>query len=545
MIIIGRKDFINLKRCFFIIKMSKISFYRKWRPQKFEDIIGQEPVIETLQGAIKKNKIAHAYIFSGPRGTGKTSTARILAKSLNCQSKIKPCNKCKICQEITNSNSLDVIELDAASHRGIEEIKEIISKINFAPSEGEYKIFIIDEAHMLTKEAFNVLLKTLEEPPAHAIFILATTEIHKIIPTIISRCQGLDFKKLNNEQIKKYLKMIVQKEKISIDENALEMLANAADGSLRDAASLLDQVASISDKKVTLENVQFSLGLVLTDEIINLCLSIIKNQPQIAIKIISQIADSGYDLNLFLKRIIDFLRRMYLIQLGSSEISLLENEAKFLHENSQQLSIFNLTKMIKILSDAESNISESYIPQLAIELAIIEMIQIFTDTDKKQNLQHLDNSKYQVAKNIPDLKTIKKTKQNFEKINKNQDKGQKTKISLKEITQKWLEFLAEVKQENHSLISLLSFTAPCKIKNHKIKIITKYKFSAQKLSEISKRRILETVFTNFYHVSARLEFDQVSQKTRELFDKQYQKIKELEQREEQELLENTKDVFGV
>src|SRR6266487_4300810 len=243
--------------------MASQSLYRKWRSQTFSDMVGQEPVIRTLKNALRDGKLAHAYLFTGPRGTGKTSIARLLAKTINCPDAKngEPCNICEQCREITAGNSFNVIEIDAASNRGIDSIRDLREKVMMPPSTGKYKVYVLDEAHMLTTEAFNALLKTLEEPPSYAIFVLATTDVHKMLPTVLSRCQRFDFKRITTRQIVEHLNFVAGQEHIQLERAAAELIARAAAGGMRDALSLLDQAIAYCGEDIALAQVQAMLGV--------------------------------------------------------------------------------------------------------------------------------------------------------------------------------------------------------------------------------------------------------------------------------------------
>ena len=297
--------------------MSELVLYRKYRPKRFVEFVGQEHVVKVLTSALVGGRLAHAYLFCGPRGVGKTTIARILAKAANCENRkdgnFEPCNKCAACQEINDGRSLDLIEIDAASNRGIDEIRELREGIKFAPTRLKYKVFIIDEVHQLTKEAFNALLKTLEEPPAHAIFILATTEIHKVPETIISRCQRFDFHKLILEKIIERLARIAKVEGVKITQPALEMIAANADGAMRDAESLLGQVMAMEDKDITLEEVKALLGATDISAAIEMVAYLIANDAKGAICFINKILNDGYDLEQFAKSLINYLRKVMIL----------------------------------------------------------------------------------------------------------------------------------------------------------------------------------------------------------------------------------------
>jgi len=297
-----------------IERMGSEVFYRKWRPQTLNEVLGQEPVTQTLRHAVEGGKIAHAYLFCGPRGTGKTSTARILAKAVNCpnQTEGQPCNTCDICRSITEGRALDVIEIDAASNRGIDEIRSLREKANYAPSIARYKVYIIDEVHMLTEAACNALLKTLEEPPGHVIFVLATTEAHKVIATIVSRCQRFNFHRLRQSEIMEKLGLICEREGIQIEPASLELIARAATGSLRDAENILQQMIAYYGNQIELDQVQAELGISRDSRVRQLAQCVVNRDVVAGLKVINSLNSDGVDLRQFNMGLVEYLRGLLL-----------------------------------------------------------------------------------------------------------------------------------------------------------------------------------------------------------------------------------------
>lgn len=370
--------------------------YRKYRPQRFSEIIGQEYIVQTLTNAITSGRFGHAYLFAGPRGCGKTTIARIFAKSVNCQNRgenqFEPCNHCFSCEEIINGRSMDLIEIDAASHRGIDEIKELRDGIKFTPSRLKYKVFILDEAHQLSRDAANALLKTLEEPPLHVIFILATTEIHKMLPTIISRCQRFDFRRLTVPEIVKRLEFIAEKEKAIIEKSALELIALNSGGSIRDAEGLLDQVLTFSGvseakRSVTSEDVKNLLGLIEVKIISDFCDLLCQKKVIPAIDFLQGIVDKGLDLQEFTKALINYFRQALILKIMASESNssslnpiiagLTKEECQKLNSQFYSFKESDIQKSIDLFLEAENKMRYSSIPQLPLELAVVEFCGIF------------------------------------------------------------------------------------------------------------------------------------------------------------------------
>ena len=356
--------------------MGYVALYREWRPQTFGEIVGQEHITRTLKNALAGNRVGHAYLFCGPRGTGKTSTAKVLAKALNCssrQSGAEPCNACSSCREIAAGSSMDVIEIDAASHRGIDEIRDLREKIGFLPTAGAYRVYIIDEVHMLTQEAFNALLKTLEEPPGHIVFILATTEPHKLPLTILSRCQRFDFHRVGLRPLLDRLQEVCRGAGLEVEEEALYSIARAADGGLRDALSILDQVAAFGEKRVTAKDVHDLLGTVREDVLDAAVAALQARDAAAALKIVHSLAEQGRDLRLFVRELLGRLRALLLLLVSrdlGEELSPREKE-KFAGE-AEALGQKRLQFLLDIFNRTEQEMRWSFSPRVLLEVALVQ-----------------------------------------------------------------------------------------------------------------------------------------------------------------------------
>lgn len=362
--------------------MNNVVLYRKYRPQKFSEVVGQEHVVKTLTNSILGNSISHAYLFTGPRGSGKTTIARLFAKAINCEKPqgAEPCNKCDSCLEIIGSRSIDLIEVDAASNTSVDNIRELIDGIKFAPVKSKYKIFIIDECHMLSKSAANALLKTLEEPPSHAVFLLATTEAHKMIPTIVSRCQRFDFKRLQVPEIMKKLEFISKKENTKFEDSALSLIAINSRGSFRDAESLLDQCMSFAGEAgiVKTQDIKDLLGIVEVGQIAGFVDYLIAKNTKEAVFSLNSMADNGIDLQEFAKTLVFYLRQALLLKINPGFLNLQNSglsaeELEKMKFQSAGLGQKDIQKMLELFIEAENRIKYSAVSQLPLELAIINI----------------------------------------------------------------------------------------------------------------------------------------------------------------------------
>ena len=372
-----------------MIIMINLVLYRKYRPKTFAEITGQEHVVQTLTNALSSHMVSHAYLFCGSRGTGKTTIARLLAKAVNCENRkegtAEPCNQCSSCNEINESRAIDLIEIDAASNRGVDEIRDLRDGIRFRPTKSKYKVFIIDESHQLTKEAANALLKTLEEPPSHAIFVLATTEIHKMIPTIVSRCQRFDFRKLTLPEIIRRLEIIAQKEKVKIERPALELIALNSGGSIRDAEGLLDQALTFAgtlgqEQLLKAENIKELLGMVDTKLVGELVDFICQKKGGEALDFLNKILEKGKDVQELTKALIHYLRQGLILKIAPDLqnpiiAGLAQEEQQKLQAQVAGFEEAELRRILKLFLEAENRMKYSSIPQLPLELAIIEALE--------------------------------------------------------------------------------------------------------------------------------------------------------------------------
>ncbi|MFO7318139.1 MAG: DNA polymerase III subunit gamma/tau [Limnochordia bacterium] len=360
--------------------LAYLSLYRKWRPQTFDDVVGQEHVVRTLKNALDARRVAHAYMFAGPRGTGKTTLARLLAKGLNCEKGPtgSPCNQCANCIRIAQGSSVDVIEIDGASNRGIDEIRDVRERVKFAPAEGEYKVYIIDEVHMLTTEAFNALLKVLEEPPRHVVFVFATTEPHRIPATIVSRCQKFDFRPLAPDEIVSHLRKVAEHEGVSVEAEALELLARHAGGGMRDALSYLDQCIAFGQGSVTQAVVAQALGVVESQRIEELAESLAAEDLGRCLLLVKEVADAGRDLRQFAADAVRYFRDLLVLTAapGSDRLVYLPAGARArAREMAGCFSLSRLVEIIEALGRAESDMRWASTPQLSLELALIQLLR--------------------------------------------------------------------------------------------------------------------------------------------------------------------------
>ena len=490
--------------------MEHQTLYRKWRPQTFEDIIGQKHIAQTLINAISLNRISHAYIFSGPRGVGKTTTARILAKSLNCENGPTPypCNKCERCIRITNGYSMDVIEIDGASNNGVDSIRELRNKVNFAPAEGKYRIYIIDEVHMLSTGAFNALLKTLEEPPLHVIFIFATTDPYKIPGTILSRCQWFNFRRISLEDIVAKLKMIAKDEKLNIDDKTLNIIARSSTGSMRDAESALDQIIAYCGKEITSQGVKEVLGIIEEEVFFEFIEAIIKNDTLKGIEIINRVSDLGEDASQFIKNLMEYVHNLSLAKVCQKEIlnlkGIFTEDKERLLKQSKTIQLEKVFNIVNHLAEAEKKMRYTRHPWILLEMLVLK----FT-AGENYSLKEVEEEKDEYSLGFSAKKDVsgsgKKSVETREEVplkKKTQDKvktEEDSSIQAKEafidldFNQAWTTILNKIKKTKMSVYSFIIANNLITIENNKLIIgfNKKYTFHKESLEKQNNKILLQ------------------------------------------------------
>jgi len=428
--------------------MAYTALYRKWRPLAFKQVVGQSHVVKTLKNALSSGRISHAYLFSGPRGTGKTSMAKILAKAVNCLNlqEGEPCNHCLNCERINQGNSLDILEIDAASNRGIDEIRDLREKVKLSPVEGRYKVYIIDEVHMLTTEAFNALLKTLEEPPAHVIFILATTEPHKIPLTILSRCQRFDFHRIPTDLIVKHLREILAQQNIQAEEEALYLVAKVASGGMRDALSLLDQCLASGTEKITVEQVSSIAGIVSEDFLYDFAQGIGQGDEVKCLTMLQNVLAEGKEVKQLLADLLSYFRNLLLLQLGqgAEELVVVPQDAlQKIKEQSKNFSKENILQAIKILAAAENEIKWSSQSQVLFEITLLRLIESLRSAAGKSEV--VQTAQPEVPKVTIQAKS-QPSRQEKTVAQVQPAEPENTALSIKEVQAKWDKILEVVRK---------------------------------------------------------------------------------------------------
>lgn len=506
--------------------MSYLVLARKWRPQNFEEVIGQHHITKTLQNAIANDRVAHAFLFAGARGVGKTSMARILAKALDCQEGTKPvpCNRCENCREISSGNSMDVLEIDGASNRGINEIRELRENVKYAPAKSAFKIFIIDEVHMLTPEAFNALLKTLEEPPPRVIFILATTEPHKIPLTILSRCQRFDFKRIPQKQIFQRLKEIVSHEGVEGSDEGLQLMAREAKGSLRDAQSLLDQTISFAGKKIKDEDVKEVLGVLDSAILFEISAAIAREDIRKCLDIVDNIYTFGYDIRRFCRELLEHLRNLMVVKIGGDPKQLTDLQGKEIEDlvaQSEEFSLEQIHRLFTILLKSEQEISRSPFPKVIMELALVKMATLRPLVPLDEMMDRLNKLESSLRGYASDMTTgemgeeegpgsqagvspisVAKGEEIHLDSAKQMGREDPQKADLEE---NWAKLIDYIKAQNPILGSLLRYGRLLRLDDEKIEIgFEKDSFYLEKMSEEGNRKQCEEVCRNFLKKELRL-----------------------------------------
>jgi DNA polymerase-3 subunit gamma/tau len=470
--------------------MAYLVIARKYRPKNFSEIVGQEHITQTLINAINDNRVAHAYLFSGPRGVGKTTTARVLSKSLNCEQgpTVTPCNSCSNCKEIDESINLDVLEIDGASNRGIEEIRTLQENTRYAPGRGKYKIYIIDEVHMLTKHAFNALLKTLEEPPKHVIFIFATTEPHKVPMTVLSRCQRFNFRRLRVPEIEKRLQGIAQKEKIDIDESALRLIARQADGSLRDGESMLDQLFTYAEKAITADEVRQVYGFVEDELYYALTDAVHQKDENSILTVIDTVFNRGYDMEEFISGYMKHLRKLFLLKHGVELSDLSGAEQTESDKRKGYFTGFLLLQMLNRLSQLMRKMKNSAISRILLEIELLILAKMGDTVELSELVNRIEQIKECSPQLVEEEQVPYVAAENSEPI------GENPSPSLKTL---WKRMISKIEGEKRPLAGMLCNADPLSLENNVLKVSIQgpNSFFHEQIEQNGGRELIEKILS--------------------------------------------------
>lgn len=516
-----------------MIQLAYTALYREWRPKTFTDVVGQEHITITLKNQIKNHRIAHAYLLCGTRGTGKTSTAKIFSKAVNCLNLQdgEPCNECEMCQKINSGLSIDVIEMDAASKRRLEDIKDVIENVKYPPQEGKYKVYIMDEVHMLTQEAVNAFLKTLEEPPSNVIFILATTDPQKLPVTILSRCQKFDFRRIKSSSVFDRLRNIVKDQGVFADDKSLSLISRMSDGAMRDALSILDQAISMGEGKVEYNGVVTMLGLVSNENLLKLTESIIEKSVEASMRTIDDIVFSGKDIYTFIRDMITHMRNLLMVKVSQNPEEILdmsEENLNFIKEQAQKIRIEEIMRNIRILQDAEEQSKWTKQSRIYLELAVIKMCKIEYDTSKEVMLSRLNRLeealkdgeiKVSCERIIPKSVnrevsqksegTIKKEVKADETIQPIKGENIYSKVSLDIVKKSWKDILEAFKARRQMvLFAALTTGEVVKCENGIITIRYEkdYGFHKQRLEREENKKIVEDIFSELLKEKLKIQY---------------------------------------
>lgn len=505
------------------------ALYREWRPKTFAEVVGQKHVTITLKNQVKEDRIAHAYLLCGTRGTGKTSTAKIFSKAVNCLNSQngEPCNECEMCKKINSGLAIDVTELDAASHNGVEDIRNIIDDVQYPPHEAKFKVYIIDEVHMLSMGAVNAFLKTLEEPPKNVMFILATTDPQRLPITILSRCQRFDFKRIKKDDIFQLLRDIVTKQGVFADDESLNLIARISDGAMRDALSILDQAISTGDGKVNYDDMINMLGLVTNEYLIKITAALIEKDAGNAMKTVEDIVFSGKDINIFIKDLIIHMRNLMIVKISKNPEEILDmsqENIKLIKEQSEKIRVEEIMRYIKILQETEEESKWSKQSRIYLELAVIKMCKIEYDTSSEVMLARLNklenmikngdlvyNKEVNVTGTKHDKGKIIKQNKQQDSLNKAEDDfiNTESKLTLDDVKKVWRDILETFKARRLRVLGAhLSNGEPKNCKNSiiEVRFPKSYNFSKQNLQKSENNKKVEDIFSEILKEKVKVHY---------------------------------------